>query len=218
MRASQEVSIDAPAAALWELIGEPSLYPRFLRDVTRWEKIAGDEGSRPRYHIEVRVGGVELGAVVEITHASAPHELGWESVSGIEHHGHWRVRSDGDRRCTVALDLSYRAPGEVLGMIADGAALPLLHQGLRESLARLKAEVEGSAPARGVVARIAGDTREAVYDAGCSHAAVSEDELKQLVRTRLAPFKVPREIEFVTELPRTATGKVAKAELGEPRR
>ena len=102
MRASQEVSIDAPAAALWELIGEPSLYPRFLRDVTRWEKIAGDEGSRPRYHIEVRVGGVELGAVVEITHASAPHELGWESVSGIEHHGHWRVRSDGDRRCTVA--------------------------------------------------------------------------------------------------------------------
>ena len=166
MRASQEGSIDAPAAALWEPIGEPSLYPRFLRDVTRWEKIAGDEGSRPRYHIEVRVGGVELGAVVEITHASAPHELGWESVSGIEHHGHWRVRSDGDRRCTVALDLSYRAPGGVLGMIADGAALPLLHQGLRESLARLKAEVEGSAPARGVVARIAGDTREAVYDAG----------------------------------------------------
>jgi fatty-acyl-CoA synthase len=166
VRASQEVSIDAPAAALWELIGEPSLYPRFLRDVTRWEKIAGDEGSRPRYHIEVRVGGVELGAVVEITHASAPHELGWESVSGIEHHGHWRVRSDGDRRCTVALDLSYRAPGEVLGMIADGAALPLLHQGLRESLARLKADVEGSAPTRGVVARIAGDTREAVYDAG----------------------------------------------------
>jgi fatty-acyl-CoA synthase len=42
-------------------------------------------------------------------------------------------------------------------------------------------------------------------------ATVSEDELKQHVRTRLAAFKVPREIEFVTELPHTETGKVVKS-------
>jgi fatty-acyl-CoA synthase len=49
-------------------------------------------------------------------------------------------------------------------------------------------------------------------------AMVSEGELKQLVRTKLAPFKVPREIEFVTDLPRNEAGKVVKADLGVSRR
>src|ERR1019366_6773203 len=47
---------------------------------------------------------------------------------------------------------------------------------------------------------------------------VSEGELKQLVRTKLAPFKVPREIEFVTDLPLNEAGKVVKADLGVSRR
>ena len=46
-------------------------------------------------------------------------------------------------------------------------------------------------------------------------ADVSEQELKDLVRTSLARYKVPREIVFVEELPRNATGKVLKRELAE---
>ena len=38
-------------------------------------------------------------------------------------------------------------------------------------------------------------------------------ELQQLVRTRLAPYEVPREIEFVDELPLTVTGKIRRGEL-----
>jgi acetyl-CoA synthetase len=38
-------------------------------------------------------------------------------------------------------------------------------------------------------------------------------ELQELVRTRLAPFEVPREIEFVAELPLTVTGKIRRGEL-----
>jgi acyl-CoA synthetase (AMP-forming)/AMP-acid ligase II len=41
----------------------------------------------------------------------------------------------------------------------------------------------------------------------------SEDELKAHVDEHLARYKVPREIEFVDELPRNATGKVLKKEL-----
>jgi acyl-CoA synthetase (AMP-forming)/AMP-acid ligase II/uncharacterized membrane protein len=44
---------------------------------------------------------------------------------------------------------------------------------------------------------------------------VSEDELKRYVKDNLANFKVPREIEFIEELPRNATGKVVKRELEE---
>jgi acyl-CoA synthetase (AMP-forming)/AMP-acid ligase II len=41
----------------------------------------------------------------------------------------------------------------------------------------------------------------------------SEDELKAYVKANLAGFKVPREIAFVDELPRNATGKILKREL-----
>ena len=43
----------------------------------------------------------------------------------------------------------------------------------------------------------------------------SEDELKDYVKANLARYKVPREIVFVDELPRNATGKVLKRELAE---
>jgi fatty-acyl-CoA synthase len=41
----------------------------------------------------------------------------------------------------------------------------------------------------------------------------SEDELKKYVKSNLAGYKVPREVEFLDELPRNATGKVLKREL-----
>ncbi len=43
----------------------------------------------------------------------------------------------------------------------------------------------------------------------------SEDDLKQWVKDNLARYKVPREIVFLDELPRNATGKVLKRDLAE---
>jgi acyl-CoA synthetase (AMP-forming)/AMP-acid ligase II len=44
-------------------------------------------------------------------------------------------------------------------------------------------------------------------------ADVSDEDLKAYVKDHLAGFKAPREIEFVDELPRNATGKILKREL-----
>ena len=44
---------------------------------------------------------------------------------------------------------------------------------------------------------------------------VGEDELKAHVKANLAAYKAPREIEFLAELPRNATGKILKRELHE---
>ena len=41
------------------------------------------------------------------------------------------------------------------------------------------------------------------------------DELKAFVKNRLAPYKYPRAIEFVDELPKTATGKIQRFRLRE---
>jgi fatty-acyl-CoA synthase len=46
-------------------------------------------------------------------------------------------------------------------------------------------------------------------------AQAGEEELKDYVKANLARYKVPREIVFLDELPRNATGKVVKRELAE---
>jgi acyl-CoA synthetase (AMP-forming)/AMP-acid ligase II len=46
-------------------------------------------------------------------------------------------------------------------------------------------------------------------------ASVGEDDIKKHVKSNLAGYKVPRDVEFVDELPRTSTGKVLKRELRE---
>jgi benzoate-CoA ligase len=43
----------------------------------------------------------------------------------------------------------------------------------------------------------------------------TEAELKAFVKDRLAPFKYPRAIEFIAELPKTATGKIQRFKLRE---
>ena len=43
--------------------------------------------------------------------------------------------------------------------------------------------------------------------------SVSEDEIKEHVKSHLAGYKVPREVEFLDSLPRNATGKILKREL-----
>jgi fatty-acyl-CoA synthase len=46
-------------------------------------------------------------------------------------------------------------------------------------------------------------------------ASLSEDDVKGYVKENLARYKVPREVAFLEELPRNATGKVLKRELEE---
>jgi acyl-coenzyme A synthetase/AMP-(fatty) acid ligase len=38
-------------------------------------------------------------------------------------------------------------------------------------------------------------------------------ELQEFVKSRLAPYKYPRWVNFVSELPKTATGKIQRFKL-----
>jgi benzoate-CoA ligase len=42
-----------------------------------------------------------------------------------------------------------------------------------------------------------------------------ESDLKAFVKTRLTPHKYPREIVFIKDLPKTATGKIQRFKLRE---
>jgi 2-aminobenzoate-CoA ligase len=48
---------------------------------------------------------------------------------------------------------------------------------------------------------------------GCVASDKKADELCEFCKTQIAPFKAPREIEFVAELPRTETGKLQRYKL-----
>ncbi len=44
---------------------------------------------------------------------------------------------------------------------------------------------------------------------------LSEDDVKQFCREQLTAYKVPRHVEFRTELPKTNVGKILRRELRE---
>jgi len=46
-------------------------------------------------------------------------------------------------------------------------------------------------------------------------ATATDAELQAFVKDRLAPYKYPRQIEFLDELPKTATGKIQRFRLRE---
>jgi benzoate-CoA ligase len=48
-----------------------------------------------------------------------------------------------------------------------------------------------------------------------SGETTDEPTLKAFVKDRLAPYKYPRFIEFVADLPKTATGKIQRFKLRE---
>ena len=62
---------------------------------------------------------------------------------------------------------------------------------------------------------VAGLTKTKAYVVLKDGAHVSADELKVFVKDKLAPYKYPRLIEFVQDLPKTATGKIQRFKLRE---
>ena len=50
---------------------------------------------------------------------------------------------------------------------------------------------------------------------GADAGAVTAGELQDFVKAAIAPYKYPRAVEFVTELPKTATGKLQRFRLRE---
>jgi benzoate-CoA ligase family protein len=88
------------------------------------------------------------------------------------------------------------SPAEVEGHLVAHAAV-------------LEAAVIGATDARGLTTPRA----YVVLKDGATPSAALADELREFVRGRAAGFKTPSGVEFVAELPRTATGKVQRFRL-----
>lgn len=160
MRVALSIEVAAPQEVVWEFIADPARYLHFMAGITRWEvaghaiddegELLGEEeaGARmdlgARFRTLMRVGSAEVGGLIEIVEATAPRDLAWNSVSGVDQRGRWRLRSRArGHRTHVELRFAYGVAGAgLLGWLAEQVAAPTVRANLRSSLAQLKREVE----------------------------------------------------------------------------
>jgi fatty-acyl-CoA synthase len=144
MRVEQEIDIDAPPDAVWDVITDPECYTRALVGFTRFD-VEGrkQRGLGARYAMRMHVGSAEIGGTIEVVEFDSPRDMAWTSITGLDHRGRWRLRERDDGGTHVTFRLSYQSPGTLLGTIADYVSSPMVGTNLRESLERLKSEIEG---------------------------------------------------------------------------
>ena len=144
MRVAASIEISAPPEAVWAFVADPARYLHFMHGITRWE-VESDEpqGVGARYRMLMRVGSAEIGGLVEVVEWDENSDIAWNSVTGIDQRGRWRLRERELGRTDVELRLSYGVAGAgPLGWISERLAAPTVRGHLRRSLQQLKRQVE----------------------------------------------------------------------------
>jgi uncharacterized membrane protein len=129
---------------VWSIVSDPERVLDFMYSATRWEVVSDEPtGVGARYRMLFRVGSAEIGGLVEIVEWSAPSELAWTSVTGIDQRGRWRLREAKGGRTRVEFRLAYGVAGSgISGWIAERIAAPIVSGHVRRSLQQLRRLVE----------------------------------------------------------------------------
>ena len=144
MRIVESIEVNAPPALVWELVTDPARYLHFMSGVTRWS-VEGDQerGLGARYRMLLRVGSAEVGGLIEIVEHKPERDLAWNSVTGVDQRGRWRIRERDGGGAKVELRLPYGVAGAgVFGWIAEHLAARTVRGHLQHSLRQLKRQVE----------------------------------------------------------------------------
>src|SRR5437764_15074062 len=93
MRVAESIEVNAPPPLVWALVSDPSRYLHFMSGVTRWS-VDGEQrtGLGARYRMLMRVGSAEVGGMIEVVEFIECRDMAWNSVTGIDQRGRWRVR------------------------------------------------------------------------------------------------------------------------------
>jgi benzoate-CoA ligase family protein len=143
--------------------------------------------------------------------SAAKHYWAQRDKSRNTFQGHWTRTGD---KFSVDADGYYTYEGRADDMLKVSGIYvsPIAVESTLVSHASvLEAAVVGRADDTGLVKPFA----FVVAKKDCRADQSLVDELQAFVKARLAPYKYPRWIEFVDELPKTATGKVQRFKLRE---
>lgn len=144
MRIVETIEVSATPGGVWEHIADPERYLHFLSGFTRWE-VVGDKptGVGARYRMLIRAGSAEVGGLVEVVEWNELRDIAWNSITGIDQRGRWRVRERVPGRTRIELRLAYGVAGSgFLGAISERLASGTVRGHLRRSLQQLKRQIE----------------------------------------------------------------------------
>lgn len=144
MRLKESVLVSASCQQVWDYLENPENWLHFMAGVTRWEaRSEPRSGLGARYRMLIRVGSAEVGGLVEMVEWDEPRDMAWNSVTGVDQRGRFRIREHDEGRSRVELRYSYGVAGSgIPGVISEWVAAPTLSSHLRRSLHQLKRQVE----------------------------------------------------------------------------
>jgi uncharacterized membrane protein len=144
MRVNGDIEVAAPIDLVWSIVTDPERVLHFMSGVTRWEVVGPEPtGLGARYQSLLRVGAAEVGGLIEVVEWLPPSECAWNSVTGVDQRGRWRLRERPHNRTRVELRLAYGVAGAGLtGWLAERVAAPTVSGHVRRTLRQLKRMVE----------------------------------------------------------------------------
>jgi uncharacterized membrane protein len=149
VRLEECVEVRASRQEIWEVIADAERHPMFMAGLTRWDVQNGPEmRCGTRINMRMKVGSAQVGSLIEVTEFDAPADMAWNSVTGIDQRGRWRLRELGSGRTKVTLRLAYQAPGGLVGWLVDQIGARDVRRNLRRSLDALKDQVEAGVATR----------------------------------------------------------------------
>jgi benzoate-CoA ligase len=170
----------------------------------------------PGYHVELRgddgraVPDGEIGDLYINGPSAALMYWGNRAKSNETFRGAWTKTGDKYVRNADGT-YTYSGRGDDMLKVSGQYVSPFeVEATLAQHPAVLEAAVIGVPDAEGLTR-----TKAFVVLKPGQQAAALEDELKAFVKSKLAPHKYPRQIEFLAELPKTATGKIQRFRLRE---
>jgi len=195
-------------------IGSTEMLHIFLSNIPGKVRYGSTGYPVPGYDIELRgddgqpVADGELGELYTRGPSAALMYWNNRSKSRSTFQGEWTrsgdkyIRNeDGSYTCSGRTDDMLKVSGMYVSPFEVEATLG-------EHPAVLESAVIGVVDAEGL-------TKSKAFVVLAEGQQASADDLKAFVKNRLAPYKYPRAIEFVDELPKTATGKIQRFRLRE---
>jgi ribosome-associated toxin RatA of RatAB toxin-antitoxin module len=119
MRIRKSIEIDRKPEEVFELVDDPARYPEFFVGITRWEpRSQKRRGVGARYRVLMKVGSIEAGGIVRVTHRAEPKAIKWKAETGIRQEGRWQLRPSGSGT-KLSLEVGYDLSGGVVGSLVE---------------------------------------------------------------------------------------------------
>ena len=114
-----------------------------LEGVSRWEPIGSQtQGEGARYDVEMKVMGAPLRSVLRLNRWRRPHEIGWESESGVIQQEGGFTFTKVSQGVRIVLKINYVPPASVVGAAVAKQIDGFVRKRLANAMERIRETLE----------------------------------------------------------------------------